>query len=224
MGKCCRYFSSSIGKKQLMGITGLLLSGFVLTHLMGNFLLFLGPKAFNLYSHALISNPLIVVAELILLAIFLSHLALAALLTRENRKARPVPYHTRKTSGRGSTFASSTMPLSGAILLAFIIYHLIGFKYGTVYTTTYEGVEVRDLYRLLMEYFQSPLQVVLYIIPMLVLGLHLSHGFQSAFKSLGLVHPRYTPCVVRLGHAFAWFVALGFSSLPLWCLYKGSLL
>ena len=104
------YLSSSIMKKQLMGVTGLLLCGFLVSHLAGNMLIIVGPKAFNIYAHTLTSNPLIYVAEVILLSIFALHVGLAFKLTIENKLARPVGYYMKQPTGRGATFASTTMP------------------------------------------------------------------------------------------------------------------
>ncbi len=222
MGKSCAYFKSSVGKKQLMALSGLALCGFLFTHLLGNFLIMVSDEAFNSYAHKLITNPLIFPAEIMLAGLFIFHIFMGIKLTLENKKARPTPYAFRKASGEGSTFASSTMPYTGMIILFFLVYHLINFKYGPHYLTIYEGgVEMRDLHRVVMEYFQDITHVIIYIFCMLGLGLHLSHGFQSAFKSLGLTHPKYTPWVVKVGYAYAIFITVGFSSLPIWCYLKG---
>ena len=129
------YFISSIGKKQIMAVTGLGLIGFTVSHLLGNFILFLGADAFNLYAHTLTSNPLIYIAEAGLLSMFLAHLVLAAVTTLQNRAARPVNYLVHKSSGRGETFASKTMGWTGVIILVFLVLHLINFKYCLLYTS-----------------------------------------------------------------------------------------
>lgn len=212
---------SSIGKKQIMGVTGLLLCGFLVTHFIGNCTLFLGPDAFNKYSHALTSNPLIYFAEAALLGLFLAHIFMAVKLVIENNKARPVEYHTYKKSGRGGTFASKTMPHTGIIALVFLVIHILGLKFGTQYVTNVGGVEMRDLYKTTIEYFQDPLHIVVYTIAMIALGIHTSHGFWSAFQSLGLSHPRYMPKIQLTSKLFGLGVVVGFSALPIFCYLQG---
>jgi len=212
----------SIIKKQVMAITGLLLCGFLVTHLMGNFLIFVGDRAFNTYAHTLITNPLLIPAELILLGIFLLHLFLALKLTWENKNARPIDYYMKKDTGRGATFASNTMPYTGLIILVFLVYHLINFKYGTHYTINYDGVEMRDLYKLLVEYFASPMNIALYELSMIAVGLHVSHGFWSAFQSLGFNHPRYNKPLECFSTLFGVVIALGYMSLPIYCYLQGA--
>ena len=218
---CNHSFLSSIGKKQVMGVTGLMLCGFLFTHMLGNFLIFKGPDAFNAYSHALISNPLILVAEVILTLIFMSHILMAIKITRENKIARPVEYYSRKLSGRGATFASSTMIYTGMITFVFLIFHILGLKYGTVYMIDLHGAPVRDIYRTTVEYFQSPLHVAGYLIAMISLGIHVKHGFWSAFQSLGLNHPKYMPKIKMLSCLFGILVMVGYSAFPIFCFLKG---
>ena len=212
---------SSIVKKQLVGVTGLLLCGFLLTHLAGNLLIFVGPEAFNFYAHKLTSNPLIYVAEAILAAIFLGHMAMAIKVTMENKAARPEGYYMKTKTGRGSTFASSTMPYTGLILLAFLIWHLTGLKFGAHYEITYEGETIRDLFRLVMEKFSNPLYVAGYVACMFAMGIHVSHGFWSAFQSVGLNNRSYEPKIRTLAITFALVVGTGFSILPIYCFLSG---
>ena len=108
---------SSVVKKVAMGVTGLLLCGFLVSHLLGNFLIFVGPDAFNLYAHTLTSNPMIYGAEAVLVLIFLAHLFMGIKVTIENKMARPTPYYVKKHTGRGATFASSSMPYTGIVIL-----------------------------------------------------------------------------------------------------------
>mgnify|MGYP000719426843 CR=1 FL=1 len=164
------YLSSSVMKKQVMGVTGLLLCGFLISHLAGNCLIYVGSDVFNTYAYTLISNPLIYVAEAILAAIFFTHLGLALKLTMENKAARPQRYYIQQNTGRGATFASSTMPYTGLIVLTFMILHLLHFKFGPVYMTNVDGVEMRDLYKTVIMYFQSPLNVAWYIFAMIALA------------------------------------------------------
>lgn len=212
---------SSISKKHVMAVTGLLLCGFLLSHMAGNLLLFVGPDAFNKYSHTLISNPAIYLAEAILGLLFLSHIFMGLRVTYENKKARPEKYYMRKNSGRGSTLASSTMPYTGLIALIFLIIHIQGLKFGTHYTTTVGGVEMRDIYKTTLEYFQSPIHVIGYVIAVVSLGLHVSHGFWSAFQSLGLNHKKYMPKIKIFSCLYGILVAVGFSAFPIYCYIIG---
>ncbi len=216
----CGYLCSSIGKKQLMGVTAFLLIGFLKAHLLGNFLLLLGPAAFNEYGHKLMSlGPLLIIAEIILLAIFLTHLVLAISLVWQNRKARPVKYYSKQRTGRGATFASNTMPYTGIVILIFICLHLWCFKYGTYYEFDLDGIIVRDLYRTVIEYFANPFYTAWYVLAMIAMGIHLSHGVQSAFQSVGFRHARYTPLIKKLGCALSLFLTVGFSGLSIYGYY-----
>lgn len=217
------FLTSSVVKKQLMAITGLLLCGFLATHLLGNFLILVGPEAFNTYGYKLTSTPLIYVAESILGAIFLGHLGMAMRLTLENNFARPQGYYMKRKTGRGSNFASSTMPFTGIIILLFIIWHIINLKFGPVYTIVHGGVEMRDLYRLTMEYFSNMTNVIGYIVAMTAMSIHLVHGFWSAFQSLGANHPRYNGKIRVAAYLFGVGIALGFSALPIYCYLQGGM-
>jgi len=220
--KFINIINSSIVKKQFIGLTGLLLCGFLVSHLAGNLLIFVGDEAFNRYAYTLTSNKaFLYTAESILGLIFLSHLVLALRVTYENYDARPEKYAVKTRTGKGATFASSTMPITGLILLAFIIWHLKGLKFGPEYTITYGNTEMRDLYRLLLEYFSIPLNVIGYIFGMVAMGFHVSHGFWSAFQSLGLSHPRYTPLLNNLAIIFSIVISISFSILPIYCYFKG---
>ena len=143
-------FSTSVGTKLLLALTGLALVGFLVAHLAGNLLLFFGPEKFNGYSHALISNPLVIPAELGLVAIFLLHAIKAVLNVVSNRAARRVGYETKRWAGGPSrkSWASTSMIVTGLLTLLFVPLHLITFKYGPTYVGAEAGV--RDLYRLVI--------------------------------------------------------------------------
>lgn len=215
------YFCSSIGRKQLVAVTGLLLCGFLVSHLTGNLLLLMGPNAFNLYGHKLVSLGVgLYVAEAALAAIFLVHLGLAVKLNLENLKARGV-YNKKVKTGRGTTFMSQTMPYTGLILLIFLFTHLKGLKFGTYYTTMVDGVEMRDLYKVTMEHFASVGYTVWYVIAMVSAALHTAHGFASAFQSLGLNHGKYYSRIKCVGYFYALVVGGGFAFLAVWAHFKG---
>jgi len=218
------YANSSIGKKQFMALTGLGLMGFLVMHLLGNILIVVDPDQFNLYAHALTSNKaLLYIAEAGLLFLFLMHIGLAFKLTAENRSARPVKYHTYQTSGSGASFASKTMIYSGMIVLIFLILHLLQFKWGNHYVTEVDGMQIRDLNKTVIEYFESPINLAWYIFAMFTMAIHVTHGFQSCFQSLGFRHPKYTPIINKISWGYALFIGLGFSAIAICCHLKGGI-
>jgi succinate dehydrogenase / fumarate reductase cytochrome b subunit len=214
-------FSSSVGTKLLLALTGLALVGFLIFHLAGNLLLFFGPVAYNEHAHALISNPLVIPAELGLLAIFLLHAFKAVSNFVRNRGARPKGYQMAKWAGGTSrkSLASTSMIVSGLIILAFVPLHLIKFKYGPYYAAPEPGV--RDLYRLMIEVFQSGWTVAIYVITMIVIGMHLRHGVSSSLQSLGLIPARWTRAFLGTGLVLALLVGAGFVLIPIYIYFRG---
>lgn len=209
------YFSSTIGRKQIMALSGLALAGFVLTHMAGNLLLFVGAEAYNKYGHALTSNPLIYVAEAGLIAFFLFHIIKGIWLTITNRSARTTRYAKTPNGEKAASLASRTMIHQGIVIAVFVVHHLITFKFGPNYPVTYDGQEMRDLYRLVLEVFQSPAYVAWYIIASALAGFHLSHGVYSALQTLGFYHPEKTPCIQKISIAYGIIVSIGFISQPI---------
>jgi succinate dehydrogenase / fumarate reductase, cytochrome b subunit len=219
------FFSTSIGTKMLIGATGLMLIVYLILHLLGNLLIFLGPATFNAYAHLLISNPLVVPVEIGLAAVFFIHVYKALTNWWANRQARPVGYYKRQWGGKPSrkTIASSTMIFSGIIIFAFIVIHLLQFRFGAEYEFhTATGEEIRDIYRLEMEVFGNIVNVVFYVFAMVVIGFHLWHGFWSGFQSLGASHSRFTPAVITAGKVLAFIIAGGFVFIPIWIFMFGS--
>jgi len=216
------YCRSSIGRKHLMAVTGLLLCGFLVGHLTGNFLLLVSSDAFNIYGHKLASlGAGLYVIETILLLIFLTHLGLAIKLTMENKAARGLQkYAVKKCTGRGTTIMSATMPYTGLVLLVFIILHLCNIKFGPHYTTIVDGVQMRDLFKVTIEHFKNPLNVAWYVVAMICAALHTAHGFSSAFQSLGLNHPKYFPKLKLISYLYAVAVGGGFAFLAVWAYFK----
>lgn len=215
MSSRTRVFDSSVGSKLLIGLTGLALFLYLITHIAGNALVFLGADTFNTYAHTLTSNPLIPVIEVGLVLIFLMHIYKTVKMFLRNKAARPVPYVMKKPAGGPSrkTLASSTMIVSGLWLLVFVVLHVQAFKFGTEYEAA-NGV--RDLYRTEMEAFANPLTVGFYILSMLVVGSHLWHGASSAFQSLGADHPSVTPKLLAATKTVAVIIAGGFIVIALW--------
>ena len=202
----CELFHSSIGKKFFVAAAGLLLCGFLVAHLYGNLQMYAGEGAFNHYAETLEQNPLLPAAEIGLAALFLLHIAVSMTLKYQNRQARPVPYAMQEAKG-GRTPGSRTMIISGITVLAFLIIHLKSFRFGE---------DPNGLFKLVMSSFKNPLYSGFYVLAMGALSLHLSHGFQSAFQTLGVNHPKYTPLIKKAGLAFALIICAGFASIPIW--------
>ena len=205
------FLTSSIGKKVQMAVTGLLLCGFLVAHLAGNLFLFKSRDAFNAYATGLEHNPLLPAAEIGLLVMFALHIVMAIWTRIDNKRARPQGYELYRSSG-GRTWGSATMTYSALLLLAFLIVHLKSFRFSE---------EEGDLYTLVIRAFQNPWYSGFYVVAMGALALHLSHGFQAGFQTLGLNHPKFTPAVKCAGLAFALVVSIGFASIPLWVVCMG---
>jgi succinate dehydrogenase cytochrome b subunit len=212
-----RAFSSSVGTKLLMGLTGLALFAYLILHLIGNALIFAGPDIFNEYSHRLVSNPLVIPVEIGLLAIFLLHIYKAFTNYLANRRARPVGYTMKKFAGHTSrkSVASSTMIWSGIVIAVFVLVHVKQFKYGVWYQTVSDN-PVRDLARTEFEVFSHPAWVAFYFVATLIVGLHLRHGIASSFQSVGIDHPLYTRRLTIWGIVFAVIIGGGLACIPVW--------
>lgn len=214
------FLGSLITTKLMIGVTGILLFAYLILHIAGNLIVFLGPDTFNTYSHALISNPLVVPVEIGLLVVFLIHLFKAVRMTFQNQSARPARYAKKELAGGASQkgVASSSMVVTGLAILIFVPIHVWTFKYGAFYDL---GDGVRDLYRLEVENFSSPIAVTLYVVMMVLVGLHLWHGVPSSFQSLGLSGPRFTPLIRKIGKVSAVLIAGGFIVITLWVFLVG---
>jgi succinate dehydrogenase / fumarate reductase cytochrome b subunit len=210
------FFSSSVGTKVLIGITGFALFLYLVIHIAGNLLVFFGPAVFNQYAYVMEErNPLLPVIELLLLAVFLVHIYKTVRMFLSNQSARPVRYAQKKPAGRPSrkSLASSTMIVSGLWLLAFLIVHVKAFRFSPTYPWGDGG---RDLYRQEMENLSNPFVAGFYVLSMIVVGSHLWHGISSALQSLGLDHPRWTPRVLMAGKVFAVAIAGAFIVIAVW--------
>jgi succinate dehydrogenase / fumarate reductase cytochrome b subunit len=214
-------FESSLGKKYIMAMTGFLLLLFVVGHLVGNLQVFLGPEAINRYGHFLQSNyELVWPARIGLLFIVGLHIWSAAKLSLENRAARPIRYAAYEPVG--SSYASRTMLMSGLIILAFIIYHLLHFTVQTQYIngtgqnfTSFMDPEKRhDIFKMMVVGFNNGWVSGFYILGMGLLCLHLSHGISSMFQSIGWKSEAYRPVLDQAARVVAAFIFLGYSSIP----------
>lgn len=195
-----------------MALTGLVLAGFVLGHMTGNLLMFKSPEAINAYAKWLHDNTAMLwTARTVLILSVIAHIWAGIQLTLENRAARaggPAVAATRR-----ATFASRTMPYSGVVILGFVIFHLLHFtlKMVALGDVSYGP----DVYKMVVAGFSSKTVAVFYVISMLLLCLHLSHGVSSVFQTLGLRNERWRGRLDFLALAYAWIVALGFVSIPL---------
>lgn len=202
--------TSSIGKKSLMAISGLLLGIFVLAHLLGNATALAGRAAFIAYAEQLHAfGRLLLLFEGLLLALFLCHVSTALLLWFSNRAARPVGYAVSTGAG-GRTVASRSMFYSGLFILLFLAVHLRQFQFGD------KELAVADLVR---ETLRSPLIAAFYLAGIAALALHLSHGFWSLWQSLGIEHPKYHKFLRQGAVVLAVLIGLLFSLLPLGVLF-----
>lgn len=220
------FFKSPVGKKIVNAVTGLGLVVFVIAHVSGNLSLFSGSDAYNEYAHFLLSlGPLLYVFEAGLVAFFVFHIVSGVNVWRSKRKARSIGYDTYESAGRPSmqTSSSRSMIITGLILVVFLVIHLWSFKFGPggpgnadpAYVTTVDGVEMRDLAKLMYEKFSHATYAFGYTIVMLLLALHLRHGIWSAFQSLGAMRPGIQYTVYILGIILGLLIALGFIAVPL---------
>ncbi len=215
---------TSIGKKAVMALTGLILFGFVMMHMVGNLQIFLGQDALNGYAEFLEdTGELLWVARGVLLTSLVIHVITAVMLTRENRAARPVGYAHEDTVQ--ASYASRTMLMGGLIVFAFIVYHLLHFTLGKAHPQ-YSGLREildpkgrEDVYSMVVVSFHNVWISAAYVGAMIPLCMHLSHGFQSLFQSLGFNHAKYTPLIRKASIAFSALIFAGNTSIPLACLF-----
>ena len=201
-------FTSSIGKKLMMAVTGLGFCLFLAGHLAGNLTLYGGRDLFNSYAEHLHNlQPLVTAAEWGLLFFATVHVLTGLILFYQNFTARPDRYAMNK-SGGGRSIGSRTMPYSGILLLAFVVFHLINFHFVDKTETT--------IYDIVSGAFSSAGYVVLYVLAMIVAAVHVSHGFWSAFQTLGANHPKYMPAIKAGGIVFSLIVGFGFGLLPIY--------
>lgn len=199
---------SSVGKKILMAVTGLFFCSFLVVHLIGNLMIYGGAESFNAYAEHLHSLGIaITIAEILMLVLITIHISTGFYLFFQNKSARPVRYQVNKNGG-GRTIGSATMPYTGIFILFFVIAHLVKFHFGKP-----AGITPYDMIK---EAFSNPGVVVFYVTAMLIVALHLSHGFWSAFQTFGLNHDKYNPMIKTSGILFSLITAVGFGFIPIW--------
>ncbi len=215
--------TSTIGRKVLMALTGIFLILFLVIHLIGNLQLLKGDdgESFNLYAEFMGRNPLIQTVSIVNFVLILTHIIVSVFLTQRNKKARPVPYAYVDNS---STWSSRNMGILGTVILVFLVMHLQAFylpaKTGKLDVINYGGVEVEDMHKATQAAFAQWWIVLLYVLSMIGLAFHLSHGFQSAFRTLGINHPKYTPFIKGLGTAFSILVPAAFALIPVYMFFN----
>jgi len=220
MSKSSSMFKSSLGKKLVMGITGLFLISFLLVHCFLNSLIFLndGGETFNLGAEFMSKNWIIRAMEIVLFGGLLWHIIQAAILTRENKKARPLAYAVSNPSAN-SKWYSRSMGLLGTILLIFLIIHLRHFWVVSRFTD--EITSGREtLFNEMKEVFSQLWVVILYCLAMVSLGYHLLHGFKSAFQTLGWNHVKYNSIIEKTGVIFSIVLPVLFAAMPI-AIYMG---
>ncbi len=210
MNAFVRFLNSSIGRKYVMAATGLSLTLFLVVHMAGNLTLYAGNEAFNQYAELLESNPLLPLAEAGLLGLFVGHIAIAVMLVATNRGSRTEGYQSRLGMG-AKTVASTTMWITGPLLLVFLLIHLWDFR---IKKELIEG-EV-DLAAMVVERLTSPIGFAIYGIGIAMVGFHMWHAFQSAFQTLGVAHPRYRSLIRLTGRALTVILVAGFGGLPVY--------
>ncbi|OIO03848.1 MAG: hypothetical protein AUJ51_03400 [Elusimicrobia bacterium CG1_02_56_21] len=207
-----RFISASIGRKAVMAVSGLLLGGFMLVHLAENLLLFKGEAAYNAWVDFLLSNPATPLLELGLAALFFAHIITGVWVRAEDFMNAPRGYEARKWQG-GRTIGSATMLYTAAALLAYLVYHMLTFRFTD---------HSMGFYRMVTSAFRKPVFTAVYVAGSAALALHLSHGMQSAFQTLGLNHPKYTP-LVKIGGVIVALAMVGFALISLYYLLGADL-
>lgn len=215
MSVVAKFIRHSVGKKFIMGITGLAMCGFMVAHLSGNLLLFAGADQFNAYAIGLHKIPGFLFIELGLAVTFIVHTYFALVLVRENAAARPQQYIEKKSMVKGS-FASNTMRFTGPYILFFVIFHLLNIKFRILPSvdaglSAYDGVNIA---------LENPLVAIFYTISAVIVGVHLKHGLQSSVQSLGLMTEQSQPTLQLISNVYGALIGFGFAILPLFMLTK----
>ncbi len=212
---------TSLVKKYWMSLTGIFLIIFLITHLLGNLPL-LGNNvnneaqiAFNEYTHFMTHFPLIKIVSYVLYFSILFHAIDGLMLVAQNKKARPVKYAHNKPE-KNSIWASRNMGLLGTVILVFIVTHMGNFWFKYKFTDMpIDPMGNKDMYSIVVLSFKELWYVLLYVVSMAALAFHLYHGFSSAFQTLGVNHPKYTPVIKKVGYAFSIIVPAAFAAIPL---------
>jgi succinate dehydrogenase / fumarate reductase, cytochrome b subunit len=210
MSRALTFYSTSIGKKVVMAITGLILFGFVIGHMLGNLQVFMGANQMNAYAAMLKANAtLLWGVRIVLLVAVMLHIVAAVQLTRMSQRSRPEGYHYKDVIQ--ADYAARTMRWSGPIIAVFVIYHLLHFTTGSVHPQ----FDVHDVYHNVISGFRVWPVSLFYIIAMVALAFHLWHGVWSLFQTLGLINPKSNKIIHRLAAIATLALVIGFISIPM---------
>jgi len=217
MNKFVELYNSSIGKKLVVGATGIFLCAYLVVHLLGNLLLLRqdGGAAFDQYAELLPNLTIVRIVELGLFAVFIIHIVTGTVLWILNRRARPERYEANKPQENSSLF-SRMMFLSGSLLFIFIVVHMRTFWV----TSRFYHEANPSMYQLVVETFSNVYYVGFYVVAMFLLGLHLRHGFQSAFQTFGVKHVRYATLIELAGAVFWLVIPMAFAWIPIYFVMK----
>jgi succinate dehydrogenase cytochrome b subunit len=216
MNRLQLFWRSSVGKKVVMAITGLIMLLYLITHVLANLLVFQGPTRINAYSAFLHgTGGALWAARLVLLAALVLHVIAAVQLAGRRQEARPIGYAAGREP-QVSTFAARTIRWGGALILAFLIYHILHFTIGSAHPDFVEG----DPYHNVTTGFRNPIVVIVYLVAMAAVGLHLYHGVWSSGRSLGISPPSPTPLRRTVAVVLALMIWLGFTVIPI-AVYAG---
>ncbi len=212
---------STLGRKLIMALTGLFLILFLTGHVSGNLLLFKGDggEAFNMYAKFMTTNPAVKLLSYLTYISVIGHVIYSIALSKHNKAARPIGY-AESMASTNSAWSSRNMGILGTIILVFLAGHMYSFwfqmHWGSVPTVMYAGEEYKDLFSVVSLAFQQLWMVGLYVVAMIFLAFHLSHGFASAFQTLGLNHKKYSPAIKAVGSIYCILVPALFASMPLY--------
>ncbi len=219
-----KLFSSSVGQKLIMSLSGLFLITFILVHLLLNLLLLVGPEAYNKAVHFMATNPLMHLMEPVLAAGFIFHIIYATILTLQNQKARPEAYAVVDQS-ESSSWSSRNMYVLGGLVLIFILLHLVNFFFkmkfgvgGELPKVVHEGIEMDNAYPLVTGLFKEWWYAVIYVIGAVLLALHLRHSLWSALQTLGMNNSNLRPILEKISILYAVIIGVGFSIIPIYFL------
>lgn len=203
----------------MVAVTGLMMVLFLIAHLSGNMLIYKGPEAFNHYAEFLESlGGLLWFLRIGMLTAVVLHFSFTISLVIQNRRARPVSY-AKPLHPETRSLSTKLMPISGLILLAYIVSHLLDYSLGVLAVNPFVGELDLGLYGRVVNSFSNPIRVIWYEIAMLSVGFHLTHAVQSVFQTFGFNHAGYTPIIKKLSIALGILIAVGFALIPLYILF-----
>jgi succinate dehydrogenase / fumarate reductase, cytochrome b subunit len=221
---CFGFLKSSIGKKQVVAVTGVLLMLYLVAHLLGNLFIFVGPKAFNTYANTLASfRPGLYVIEVALLFVFLIHIWFTVLVVLENIRSAGMTRYSVANAKSHRSWATRLRVYTGIFILAFVVWHIMDFTLIDHHgARSFIGQKSFGLYGVVFNSFLNPVHSALYILAMISIGFHLAHGVQSCVQTFGYNHPTYAPMIRNAGNWFGILIAVGFSSIPVYVMIMGA--